>query len=156
MTAETSSAEPSALFAYATTGLNIDAQLEASSTRLAMALDEFAATCREYPLGINGSLGDQLRNYARRTSEGDLWVRRVGEQFLLADQGPVTATLDSGSSVADWSGGRKIEAALQRAIAKLPAALAEQVRALLTPENIATLVIILGIWAASHAFGIGE
>src|SRR6266851_4581285 len=156
MTTETSSAQPSALFTYATTGLSIDAQLEASSVRLAAALDEFAATCREYSLGINGSLGDRLRTYARRTSEGDLWVRRVGEQFLLADQGLVMGTLDSGSAVADWSGAQKIEAALERAIAKLPAALAEQLRALLTPENIATLVIILGIWAASHAFGIGE
>ena len=155
-TTDTSSAEPSALFAYATTGLSIDAQLEASSMRLAAALDEFAATCREYSLGINGSLGDRLRTYARRTSESDLWVRRVGEQFLLADQGLVMATLDTGSSVADWSGARKIEAALERAIARLPAALAEQLKALLTPENVAALVLILGVWAASHAFGIGE
>jgi len=44
MDAETSSAEPHALFAYANSGLRIDAQLEASAARLAVALDEFAST----------------------------------------------------------------------------------------------------------------
>lgn len=162
MDAETSSAEPHALFAYANSGLRIDAQLEASAARLAVALDEFASTCREYSLGINSSIAQRLREYARRTSEHDLWVRRVGEQFVLADQGLAAgnglamATLDSGTSVADWSAATRIEAALERAVSKLPSALAEQLRALLTPENVAALVAILGIWAASQAFGIGE
>ncbi len=45
---------------------------------------------------------------------------------------------------------------LERALAKLPSAVADQLRALLTPENVAALVVILGVWAASHALGIGE
>ena len=162
MDTETSSAAPNALFAYANSGLRIDAQLEATASRLAVALDEFTATCREYSLGINSSIAQGLREYARRTSEHDLWVRRVGEQFVLTDQGLVggddlvMATLDSGTSVADWSATTKIQAALERAISKLPSAMAEQLRALLTPENIAALVAVLGVWAASQAFGVGE
>lgn len=159
---DTSSAAPNELFAYASSGLNIDAQLEASSARLAAALDQFTATCREYSLGIDSSLAQQLQAYARRTSDHDLWVRRVAEQFVLADQcssggdGLVMGAMDGGSSVADWDASRKVEAAVERAIEKLPAALAAQLRALLTPENVAALVIILGIWAASQAVGIGE
>jgi hypothetical protein len=160
--AETSSANPNALFAYAETGLRIDAQLEATAARLAVALDEFTATCREYSLGIDSSLAHRLRDYARRTSEHDLWVRRVAEQFVQADQGVapdegvIMGTLESSTSVAGWSAPSKIDAALERALSRLPAALAEQLRAMLTPENVAALVAILGVWAASQAVGVGE
>jgi hypothetical protein len=109
MDAETSSAEPRALFAYANAGLNIDAQLEASASRLAGVLDEFAATCREYSLGINSSLAQQLQAFARRTSEDDLWVRRTADGFLAADAGDgalvmgtmLPGTADASSSTAD-------------------------------------------------------
>src|ERR687886_23616 len=160
--AETSSANPNALFAYAETGLRIDAQLEATAARLAVALDEFPAPCREYSLGIDSSLAHRLRDYARRTSEHDLWVRRVAEQFVQADQGVapdegvIMGTLESSTSVAGWSAPSKIDAALERALSRLPAALAEQLRAMLTPENVAALVAILGVWAASQAVGDGD
>ncbi len=92
MTDETSSADPQALSAYADAGLRIDAELEASAARLAGVLAEFAATCREYPLGIDASLADPLRGLARRTVEHNLWVRQVGEQFALADAGAGLST----------------------------------------------------------------
>src|SRR5712692_8342675 len=82
---DTSSANPQALSAYAEAGLRIDAELETSAIRLAAVLAEFAATCREYPLGIDASLADPLRAFARRTAEDDLWVRRVADQFVMAD-----------------------------------------------------------------------
>jgi len=86
---ETSSADPQALFAYADAGLRIDAELEASAARLAAVLAEFAASCTEYPLGIDASLADPLRALAQRNVEQDLWVRSVAEQFVLADNGVV-------------------------------------------------------------------
>jgi hypothetical protein len=95
---DTSSADPRALAAYTEAGLNIDAQLDASANRLAGALAEFAATCREYPLGIDATLAEPLRNLARRTVDDDLWVRRVGEQFALADRSAIPRVDTSGSS----------------------------------------------------------
>jgi hypothetical protein len=159
---DTSSADPQALIAYSEAGLRIDAQLEASAARLAAVLDQFAATCREYPLGIDGRVADPMRAHAHRMREHALWVRSVAEQFLQADQGVapdegvVMGTLESSTSVAGWSAASKIEAALEHALARLPAALADQLRALLTPENVAALVLILGVWAASQAVGVGE
>jgi hypothetical protein len=85
VTDDTSSANPRALAAYTEAGLRIDADLESSAIRLAAVLAEFAATCREYPLGIDASLADPLRAFARRTAQDDLWVRRVADQFVLAD-----------------------------------------------------------------------
>src|SRR5712692_8785798 len=101
---DTSSANPQALSAYAEAGLRIDAELETSAIRLAAVLAEFAATCREYPLGIDASLTDPLRAFARRTAEDDLWVRRVGEQFALADSADqVTARAGHGDGSTDPS-----------------------------------------------------
>src|SRR5438270_3716656 len=82
---DTSSANPAALIAYSEAGLRIDAQLEASAIRLSAVLDQFAATCTEYPLGIDGSLADGLRDLARRNREHNLWVRQVAEEFQRAD-----------------------------------------------------------------------
>src|SRR5712692_7066421 len=105
---DTSSANPQALSAYAEAGLRIDAELETSAIRLAAVLAEFAATCREYPLGIDASLTDPLRAFARRTAEDDLWVRRVGEQFALADSAAAgadqTVSMDSADQVAAQAG----------------------------------------------------
>jgi len=127
-----------------------------------VALQEFTTTCPEYSIGVNSSLADQLHAYVRRTSDNDRWVRHVADQFVLADQGSASSTgrvmgpLDRGDSVAQWDAATKLEAAIERAVGKLPAALADQLRAMLTPENIAALAIILAAWAASHALGIGE
>ena len=82
---DTSSADPVALMAYSEAGLRVDAQLEASAIRLSAVLDQFAATCTEYPLGIDGSLADGLRDLARRNREHNLWVRQVAEEFQRAD-----------------------------------------------------------------------
>ena len=82
---DTASANPEALVAYSEAGLRIDAELEVSATRLAAVLDQFAATCTEYPLGIDGSLADGLRDLARRNREHNLWVRQVAEEFQRAD-----------------------------------------------------------------------
>lgn len=163
MDADTSSANPDALFSFATTGVMVSAELEAAAARLQVALDEFAATCREYQLGINGSAAIPLRDHARRIADHALWVRHVADQFVLADQGTVgeadgsvMGTLQIATPVSEWDIASKIEAALERTIARLPLALANQLRALLTPENIATVAVILAVWAASHAIGAGE
>jgi hypothetical protein len=50
----------------------------------------------------------------------------LADQGLAASNGLAMATLDSGTSVADWSAATRIEAALERAVSKLPSALAEQ------------------------------
>jgi hypothetical protein len=100
---ETSSVEPHALYAYSDVGLQIDAEIEASAARLAAVLAEFAATCREYPLGIDARLADPLRDLARRKREHDLWVRRVAEQFEAADSASAPGTFLDG--VRGWVSG---------------------------------------------------
>lgn len=63
-----SSAEPAALVAYAEAGQRIDAELEATSTRLGAALASFEATCREYC----EDLGSFALSVAHATSQSDL------------------------------------------------------------------------------------
>jgi hypothetical protein len=89
------------LVAFADVELRIAAQLEASGARLSGVLTEFAATCREYPLGIDASLADPLRAHARRVADDALWVRRVAEQFAQADAAAALAAAPIVSIVVD-------------------------------------------------------
>jgi hypothetical protein len=82
---DTSSADPQALIAYSEAGLRIDAQLEASATRLEAVLAEFQATCTDYPLGIGPEMVRPLRDLIQRNREHNLWVRQVAEDFQRAD-----------------------------------------------------------------------
>src|SRR5712691_331326 len=102
---DTSSADPRALAAYAEVGLRLDAELETTAIRLASALAEFSATCREYSLGIDPSLAEPLRAFARRTAADDIWVRRVAEQFVLADSAAFISSASSGELVTASVGG---------------------------------------------------
>jgi hypothetical protein len=165
--ADTSSADPNALVAYADAGLRSDAQLEVSAVRLAAVLDHFAATCREYPLGIDGRLATPLRDLAQRNRDHNLWVRRVAEQFRLADGGDLLGTDTSGlvmgglepatsDSVSDWSAQQRIDYALQRMMDHLPAELRQQLEAVLTPTTLEWMVGILVVWVAGQALGYGE
>lgn len=89
----TSSASPSALLRYAEAILRLSDDLDAEARRLRAALDAFAATCTEFPTGIDGALADPLHAHARRSAEHAHWVRRVGIAFLQADSGALTPTL---------------------------------------------------------------
>src|SRR5258708_37718846 len=104
MTSERSSAEPAALIAYADSGTRIDAELEATSTRLSDALAAFEASCTEYRIGVSTGLADQLRGFARRTVDDDLWVARVADAFSRADSNAsASIAADSGTPVSEWS-----------------------------------------------------
>lgn len=123
---DVSSANPDALFAYAETGLRIDAQREASAVRLAAILDEFAATCTEYPLGIDGRVADGMRDWARRDQGLNLWVRQVAEEFQRADASgtpePVAFVTPQPSPVPEPVSTPTVPPAETGPTAKLPAA----------------------------------
>lgn len=55
-----------------------------------------------------------------------------------------------------WSNSQRVTEALTRSKQFMPANLARQVDALLTPEALGILVATLVIWAGSHFFGVGE
>jgi len=58
--------------------------------------------------------------------------------------------------ISSWSSSQKVEEAIRRSTKYMPADLARQIEAMLTPENLAILVGTLVIWAGSHFFGVGE
>lgn len=55
-----------------------------------------------------------------------------------------------------WSNSQRVGEALTRSKQFMPANLARQVDALLTPESLGILVATLVVWAGSHFFGVGE
>jgi len=55
-----------------------------------------------------------------------------------------------------WPASQRISEAITRSKAHMPATVAHQVDALLTPEAISILAVTLTIWAGSHFFGVGE
>jgi hypothetical protein len=59
-------------------------------------------------------------------------------------------------AVAALSSRDKIREAILRSKKYLPAALAAQVEAFLTPENLALMTATVAVWAGSHFFGVGE
>ena len=50
----------------------------------------------------------------------------------------------------------RIAEAVRRAARFLPGESGAKLQALLTPEALASVVVVLGLWVASHAFGLGE
>ncbi|PVB62236.1 hypothetical protein [Labrenzia sp. 011] len=60
------------------------------------------------------------------------------------------------SHVAAWSFERKLEAVLRRSLDKLGPEARRQIEAILTPEALAIVAVVLIAWIASHSFGVGE
>jgi hypothetical protein len=58
--------------------------------------------------------------------------------------------------VADLSDAEKLRLAVGRALFKLPREVREKVRAMLTPEALATMGAIAAVWCGSHWVGVGE
>jgi hypothetical protein len=147
--AETSSADPRALFAYAEVCLRIDARLEASAARLAAVLDQFAATCREYPLGIDGRVADPMRAHAHRMREHALWVRSVAEQFMAADAGvvqePALAIVRDEATTGQED---DLAALLQAVLGLLPSDLAALVMGLFDAGDAQDALILAGLLPA--------
>jgi hypothetical protein len=154
---DTSSASPSALMAYSNTGQRIDGELEGTSVRLGAALTLFEATCREYSTGVTTALADELLAFARDTSVIDVWVGKVAKAFAQADGGGLAgaAALDP-SAVKDWSTIDKLKYAIQQAMARLPGDVAAKLQGLLSPENLAAMAAVVGVWGVSQFFGVGE
>lgn len=57
------------------------------------------------------------------------------------------------TAVVTWSRRQKLEEMLRRSPDHMPAGIAQQFRALLTPENLAIMVATLAVWIGSHLFG---
>ena len=59
-------------------------------------------------------------------------------------------------NVSQWPFERKLKEALTRSLPKLAPGAREQIAALLTPEALGIMAVVLAAWVASHAFGVGE
>lgn len=55
-----------------------------------------------------------------------------------------------------WSNSQRVTEAIMRSKEYMPANIARQIDALLTPEALGIFVTTLTIWAGSHFFGVGE
>ncbi|MBV9543836.1 MAG: hypothetical protein JOY61_05620 [Chloroflexi bacterium] len=108
--------------------------------------------------GARRSIGSSARHLADLHADVQQRARLLADsQQDTVQDGVFMNTLQGApASVADWSAENKLQVALERAAEHLPGDVADQLRALLTPENIAALVAILGVWAAAQAFGVGE
>lgn len=58
--------------------------------------------------------------------------------------------------ISTWSTTEKVAEAIRRSKKYMPAHLWQQIDILLSPENLAILVVTLLAWAGSHACGVGE
>ncbi|MBV8715075.1 MAG: hypothetical protein JO020_31470 [Chloroflexi bacterium] len=154
---DVSSASPSALMAYSTTGQGIDGDLETESVKLGAALIEFEASCQEYSTGVTTVMADALQALARQTSQTDVWVGRVARAFAKADGGGLASALAlDPNAVSNWSTLDKLKYALQIAMSNLPADVAQRLEAMLSPGNLAALAAVVAIWAGAQFFGVGE
>jgi hypothetical protein len=146
---ETSSADSQALLRYAEIGLRIDTQTEIDAARLRSVLDEFAATCTEYRLGIDGRLADGLLEIAWRNRQHDMWVRRIAQQFIDADAGAVQASTPNAAVLSMAVGaGTSLAALLQAVLANLPPEIAAQVQALLDAGDVQDALVVMGVLPA--------
>jgi hypothetical protein len=85
MTRSISSAQPDKLLRYADVGGRINRELIAESLRLARALQQFEATCREFPVRVS-FLADTARSQSAQADAVDGWVRHVAQGFQNADR----------------------------------------------------------------------
>jgi hypothetical protein len=69
---------------------------------------------------------------------------------------PAPGGAGAGGGVAKLGATERIAEAIRRAVLLLPVEVGGQLGALLTPGALATMAAILGLWAGSHAFGVGE
>lgn len=88
----TSSAVPAALQQYAETEQQRADALRHEARLLAAALDHFAATCTEFPTGIDGALARPMVEHASAAHAFGVWVGQVGAAFRQADQGALPAS----------------------------------------------------------------
>jgi len=83
---------------------------------------------------------------------------------VVANTVPVSATTAATpvrqptplSAVLSWTLEQKFTMALRKTVPKLPANMQQEFAALLSPTSLAIIVGTLVVWAASHAFGVGE
>jgi hypothetical protein len=61
-----------------------------------------------------------------------------------------------GVPVASWTDAQKLGEAMKRSEKYMPASLAAQVDALVSPENLSIMAATIALWAGSHLFGVGE
>lgn len=151
-----SSASPAALISYSDSGKRIDAELETTAGRLYAALSTFQQTCLDYPTGVTTALADQLRAFAQRTAVDDVWVARVADAFLMADGTGIDLAALEGTPVSNWGMLQKLEFTFERALVYLPGDVADRLKAMLSPENLAIMAGVIGAWAVSQFAGVGE
>ncbi|WP_218082233.1 DUF6883 domain-containing protein [Anthocerotibacter panamensis] len=79
----------------------------------------------------------------------------IAKRVQRKEEEPIKSE-SSALNIAAMSSSQKLEAALQHTLPLLPAEVRTKVQALLSPEALATIAAVAGLWAASHAVGVGE
>lgn len=81
-----SSAVPEQLIRYSEVTTEMDYALQSTARQLRSQLEYFEGQCSEPGIRLSTvSVADGLKNYADQCEPVDLWVKKVGQQFQLAD-----------------------------------------------------------------------
>ena len=92
-----------------------------------------------------------LEEISERNAE--FYRRFGGEIEPLEDESSLVAETPEVESLTPVE---KLAEAVSRGAKALPAALAEEIKAIFTPATLASLVVVLGVYLAAHATGIGQ
>jgi hypothetical protein len=92
-----------------------------------------------------------------------------GNLKIAFTTGPIQDTFTARPTRIEWSGRRRysgrvaglsytdrLQEAIERALPRLPAEVAEKLRALVTLQSLSIMAATLAAWAVSHFFGVGE
>lgn len=119
------------------------------NTVTVLASNKFGA---KYRMGMNFGLFE-----AEIYNDQTLTVKFIGSVRTECTARPVEGRiLGMVRVVAAMSNAEKLGEAMRRALPLLPADVAAQVSAMLTPEALATMAAITAVWGVSHFFGVGE
>ena len=107
------------------------------------------------PIYGNGKRGMPIPSYLQNLSSDEVVKQAQAERQKRIDWFKQN-WYSQQDKVAQLSPTDKLLEAVNRAAILLPEALAEEIKALFTPETLATMVAILGVYLAAHATGIGQ
>ncbi len=117
-------------------------------TRLArIAKDKFGAA---YHIGSHNGLLE-----AKYNDDQTLSIKFIGNPNTTCTARP-TELVGGERPISQWSTTERLREAINRSLPKLPADVAHEIKAMLTPQALAIMAGALALWGVSHFFGVGE
>jgi len=84
-----------------------------------------------------------------------LSIKFIGNPHTTCTARP-TELVGGERPIAQWSTTEKLREAINRSLPKLPAHVAHEIKAMLTPQALAIMAGALALWGVSHFFAVGE